>query len=587
MFSSLRFGSFLTVLVLPLNGVLCAQFYAVNRYATGQKPLGVASVQVVRPSGAIYVAAANSASNSVSLFRLMFDSRKGALLTSPSPVPATFTAPSPYSVVACGSGFLVTSSAGDTVTWLRLFVNGLEASNAELRTIRVGPLPYSAACYADPNSGLTAVVSTASDNTLSIVDLESGTVAARIGNVPASRALHGIVIDPDQVAWVAGTDADIVSVVGLRAGKLLARLPLRGPLAVSLFGNSIAMTSGIENTVSLVDWRTLLTDTTWLISAHSQDCDLPYCTTGGAVVRTLFDSRGQAYAGSVVPDVAGAFGLHAVATTSTTAALVTSTDSNAVFTIVPVQTPQEFGIANAASFEATKGLAPGSLASLFADTGIFQAQKATLTPLPLSLAGITVVVGGTFSYSVENGVTYSSVGALPAPLLFVDGKQVNFQLPMGISPGDVPMQLRRADGSTLLGTVRVVSRAPGVFTVLPTGSGPGAVLNEDNTLNLPTNPAARGSTIQIFATGAGVTNPPVPSGVTAPSSPLSLTPELPFVTIDGVPAPVRYSGLAPGFVGLWQINVAVPTGGFNFGRANTILVTAGGVTSKPVTVAIK
>jgi uncharacterized protein (TIGR03437 family) len=60
-----------------------------------------------------------------------------------------------------------------------------------------------------------------------------------------------------------------------------------------------------------------------------------------------------------------------------------------------------------------------------------------------------------------------------------------------------------------------------------------------------------------------------------------------LVTLDGVPTQVRYSGLAPGFVGLWQINVVVPTGGFNLSRTNTIRVTAGGVISKPVTVATK
>ena len=73
------------------------------------------------------------------------------------------------------------------------------------------------------------------------------------------------------------------------------------------------------------------------------------------------------------------------------------------------------------------------------------------------------------------------------------------------------------------------------------------------------DPATTGETIVIYATGVGpVTNPPL-SGSAAGADPLSLTILPPTVTIAGLPATVVFSGLAPGFVGLYQLNVVVPS----------------------------
>lgn len=127
---------------------------------------------------------------------------------------------------------------------------------------------------------------------------------------------------------------------------------------------------------------------------------------------------------------------------------------------------------------------------------------------------------------------------------------------------------------------------PGIFTVLPSGSGPGAVLNQNNSLNLPTNPASRGNVIQIFATGAGVTNPSVVAGAPASSNPLVLTVAQPTVTIGGKAAQVNFSGLAPGFVGLWQINAVVPAD-VAPGNGVPLVISAGGQSSNTVTIAVQ
>src|SRR5206468_248849 len=88
----------------------------------------------------------------------------------------------------------------------------------------------------------------------------------------------------------------------------------------------------------------------------------------------------------------------------------------------------------------------------------------------------------------------------------------------------------------------------------------GAILNQDSSPNSTENPARAGSVIQIFATGLGATNPPSITGQAgATSPPLNLTVNSPVVKIDGVSAEVSFSGLAPGFVGLYQVNVRVPS----------------------------
>jgi uncharacterized protein (TIGR03437 family) len=107
-------------------------------------------------------------------------------------------------------------------------------------------------------------------------------------------------------------------------------------------------------------------------------------------------------------------------------------------------------------------------------------------------------------------------------------------------------------------TVPVGPAAPAIFTANASGRGAGAILNQDYSLNGSTTPAARGSVIQIFATGEGQTHPPGVDGKLA-AAPLPV-PVLPvMVSIGGINAPVMYAGGAPGLVaGIVQINAVVP-----------------------------
>ena len=106
--------------------------------------------------------------------------------------------------------------------------------------------------------------------------------------------------------------------------------------------------------------------------------------------------------------------------------------------------------------------------------------------------------------------------------------------------------------------------APGLFAQNSSGSGPGAILNQDNSLNGPGHPAAKGSIVQVFMTGEGQTNPPGVTGAittaTLPPPQVTPAPVQPIqVLINGQPALYTYAGEAPGMVaGVMQLNVQIP-----------------------------
>jgi uncharacterized protein (TIGR03437 family) len=105
--------------------------------------------------------------------------------------------------------------------------------------------------------------------------------------------------------------------------------------------------------------------------------------------------------------------------------------------------------------------------------------------------------------------------------------------------------------------------SPALFTRPPTGTGQIAALNQDNTINSATNPARVGEIVQLFGTGAGRV-PGAPPDGTLVAGPTP-TEEKPRVFLnsrwlnDIDESLITYSGLAPGLVGVWQINFRIPT----------------------------
>jgi uncharacterized protein (TIGR03437 family) len=231
-------------------------------------------------------------------------------------------------------------------------------------------------------------------------------------------------------------------------------------------------------------------------------------------------------------------------------------------------------VVNAASFAAQAPLAPGSLITLFG-TNLAQGEStASSVPLPLNLAGSSLLLAGQ-----------------SAPLLFANNGQVNAIVPYGVAV-NTPQQVIVSSSSSLSvpQSVILAAAAPGIFTVNASGQGQGIIVGVHANGNQPiadaNNPATAGQAIVIYCTGLGEVNPSVPTGTAAPLSPLSNTVQPISVTIGGVPATVLFSGLTPGFVGLYQVNATVPNGVAG-GNQVPVTLTGAGQQSMPVTIAVQ
>jgi uncharacterized protein (TIGR03437 family) len=102
----------------------------------------------------------------------------------------------------------------------------------------------------------------------------------------------------------------------------------------------------------------------------------------------------------------------------------------------------------------------------------------------------------------------------------------------------------------------------------------------------PSHPASAGDALVIYSAGLGAVTPPVETGSASPQSPPAKVSNPITVTIGGRPALVAFAGLTPNFAGLYQVNVTVPAG-ITPGANVPVVLTSGGLSSPPVTIAIK
>ena len=201
------------------------------------------------------------------------------------------------------------------------------------------------------------------------------------------------------------------------------------------------------------------------------------------------------------------------------------------------------GVVNAASF-LNGPVAPGELVAVFG-AGLGREE----------LVGARLDEFGRLEDLLEQ--TRVWFDGWPAPLLAAKSDQVNAQVPYGVEGGNSSVMQVQVGGA-LSNPVRldVAASAPGLFA-LASGRGPGAILNENLSLNSSSNPATRGSIVVLFASGEGQTDPP---GVDGQLSEFPFpTPQLPVsVLIGGIAAQIQFAGMAPGFAGLLQVNAVVP-----------------------------
>jgi uncharacterized protein (TIGR03437 family) len=170
------------------------------------------------------------------------------------------------------------------------------------------------------------------------------------------------------------------------------------------------------------------------------------------------------------------------------------------------------------------------------------------------------------------------IGSANAPLLYVSPRQVNAQVPFDTPPGTQTVTMTTGGGVSAGVNITVGTVSPGIFAV---------VKNADFSLMTASNAARAGDDLAIFATGLGAVSPAVASGQPAPASSLSSTTAGAIVTIGGVAAEVTSPTpvLAPGLVGVYQVNVRVaagtPTG------AQPLVLSIGGQTSNAVSIVVQ
>ena len=211
--------------------------------------------------------------------------------------------------------------------------------------------------------------------------------------------------------------------------------------------------------------------------------------------------------------------------------------------------PEVTAVTDAAVFS-TDAIAPGSLISIFGSNLAPITAAAPSTPLPLSIADVSVTV---------NGIT--------APLLFVSPNQINAQTPYEAAPGAASVVVRVQGTQSAPVTMSLKIAAPSLFT----------------DQNSPQTPASPGSSISLYFTGQGPLITSIEDG-DAPGAGHTVWASSPVsATIGGLPAGVEYAGLAPNYPGVAQINLKVPT--LTQG-VYPVIVTIAGVASNAVQVTV-
>jgi uncharacterized protein (TIGR03437 family) len=232
-------------------------------------------------------------------------------------------------------------------------------------------------------------------------------------------------------------------------------------------------------------------------------------------------------------------------------------------------------IYNAASFKAGDQVSLGSWVSVFGDD-LADGEALDEDP-PFGRQLLTTEV---------------RLGDQALPLYFVNRTQANALIPRGLTPNTQhQIVVQRGSTITVPLQVTVADVQPGIFTVNRQGTGQGAILIANTTLvagpaGPGARPAQRGETISIFCAGLGAVTAAPADGEAASLTQLSTTLSTPVVTIGSVAAPISFSGLAPGLVGVYQVNADVPLNAPT-GNAVTMVLTMNGAVSNPVTVAIQ
>ena len=231
---------------------------------------------------------------------------------------------------------------------------------------------------------------------------------------------------------------------------------------------------------------------------------------------------------------------------------------------------------NASYVSGALPLAPGSIAAIF---GANLTDGSSCLPpscnptfdntgrLRTTMSGAQVTVNGT-----------------PVPIFYAAPGQLGIQVPTELTGTSATVQVAVAGQTSAAKSFPVGPFSPGLFSVTSDGKGVGAMTHANGTPVDAAHPAIAGETIIVYATGLGQVSPLVATGAVPSQTATTVT--TPTVTIDGLPAIVRFSGLSGCCVGLNQINVEVPAN-VRASDGLSLVLSLGGQASNMVTLAAR
>jgi len=345
------------------------------------------------------------------------------------------------------------------------------------------------------------------------------------------------------VVLPAGSTIPSSSAEPVRAGAAEAGM---APHATSCTPSKLALTeTGLVNNFSVpAKWPATL------IVQLNDDCANP--VTNGAVVASFSNgdspislrSNGQGASYSATWQPSSAASQMVVTLNATSGTLVPATMQLAggvAGNQAPAPVLSKGGTVNAFYRVSGGPLSPGTIVEVYG-SGLGTSPTGTGSPpLPISFNGTSVLVGG-----------------LSAPLFYVSDGQLDVQIPSELPANQQYPILVSVNGAiTLPDQLSVIPLQPTVDAL--TDGHLVAQHGTDSSLVTASNPAKPGEALVIYLLGMGPTNPNVPSGAPAPSSPLAVVTAEPTVTVDGKSANVFFAGLTPGFSGLYQVDFIVPS----------------------------
>jgi len=275
---------------------------------------------------------------------------------------------------------------------------------------------------------------------------------------------------------------------------------------------------------------------------------------------------------------------------------VTSNAVNSAQVLIPIEfsvsaagipTISQGGIVNIGNFQPGPE-AIGDIVAVFGDQFTNLASAFTVNPSPpplqTTLGNVQVLVNGS-----------------PAPLYYVSRQQINFQMPYETSVAQIAtVQIVNTGTAGNIRSVQAETSNPHILVWAPAqaSGGYGIIVNaDDNTLSLPatdtglgrsTRPSRPGDVITIYCTGLGQTTPSAQDGQAASSSPLMNTAPVTVAFSSGgapVTAKSSFAGLTPTLVGLYQVNVTIPSN-VPTGTSVSLSITLGASTSNVVNIPI-